>query len=98
MIGKTGVVAALSAHKPGPTVAMRADMDALPLEEQNAVSYRSKHPGMMHACGRDGHQMVPPSVFAALRVTSWRKSSRNERGLHSDDASGIVQNKHHRNP
>jgi amidohydrolase len=70
-IGKTGVVAGLSARRPGPTVAMRADMDALPLDEQNAVSYKSRHPGVMHACGHDGHMTIMLGVARSLVETGW---------------------------
>jgi amidohydrolase len=70
-IGKTGVIATLSAQGPGPTVAMRADMDALPLEEQNEVPYKSKRPGVMHACGHDGHISVMLGVVRSLVETGW---------------------------
>jgi len=70
-IGKTGVIATLSAQRPGPTVAMRADMDALPLEEQNDVPYKSKHPGVMHACGHDGHIAMMLGVVRCLVETGW---------------------------
>jgi amidohydrolase len=72
-IGKTGVVATLSAQRPGPSVAMRADMDALPLEEQNDVPYRSKHPGVMHACGHDAHVAIMLGVVRALVETDWAR-------------------------
>jgi amidohydrolase len=70
-IGKTGVIASLSSQKPGPTVAMRADMDALPLEEQNDVPYRSKHPGVMHACGHDAHIAIMLGVVRFLVEEGW---------------------------
>jgi len=54
-IGKTGVVATLQGSKPGPTIALRADMDALPIQETGDVPFRSIHDGVMHACGHDGH-------------------------------------------
>ncbi len=54
-VGKLGVVALLTGEKPGPTVALRADMDALPVKEVTGKSYASCHDGVMHACGHDGH-------------------------------------------
>ncbi|MEA5510005.1 M20 family metallopeptidase [Crocosphaera sp. UHCC 0190] len=54
-IAKTGIIAIIKSPHPGPVLALRADMDALPIHEENEVSYRSQHQGMMHACGHDGH-------------------------------------------
>ncbi len=53
-VGETGVVA-LVRGRGKKTVGLRADMDALEMPEKNAVPYRSRRPGMMHACGHDGH-------------------------------------------
>src|SRR5262245_16878321 len=50
-MAKTGVVATLNATKPGPCVALRADMDCLPITEETGAAYASKTPGRMHACG-----------------------------------------------
>lgn len=52
---KTGVIATIKGEKPGKTVLLRADMDALEVCEQNEVSYKSQKEGFMHACGHDGH-------------------------------------------
>ncbi len=54
-LAKTGVVGQLKAGSGNRAIALRADMDALPMEEHNGFGHRSKTPGMMHACGHDGH-------------------------------------------
>ena len=54
-IGRTGVIGLITGGKPGPTVMLRADMDALPIQEINDAPYVSQVPGVMHACGHDGH-------------------------------------------
>lgn len=54
-IAKTGIIAVLDTGKQGKTIALRADMDALPLEEPASHECRSQHAGRMHACGHDGH-------------------------------------------
>ncbi len=54
-LAKTGVVGQLKAGSGNRAIALRADMDALPMEEHNGFGHRSQTPGMMHACGHDGH-------------------------------------------
>jgi len=55
LVNGTGVVGFLEGSKPGKTIALRADMDALPIKEENEVPYKSKREGVMHACGHDAH-------------------------------------------
>ncbi|ACK68290.1 amidohydrolase [Rippkaea orientalis PCC 8801] len=57
-IAKTGIVATITSPHPGPVLAIRADMDALPIQEENEVPYCSRHDGIMHACGHDGHTAI----------------------------------------
>jgi amidohydrolase len=54
-VGQTGVVGLLEGEKPGPTVLLRFDMDALPVTELSEAAYASQNSGVMHACGHDGH-------------------------------------------
>jgi amidohydrolase len=63
-VGKTGVVAELGKGK--PIVAIRADMDALPIQEANEVPYKSKNEGVMHACGHDAHMAIALGVAKVL--------------------------------
>jgi len=65
-VGQTGVVGLLEGNGPGKTLMLRADMDALPIQEENDVSYRSQNPGVMHACGHDGHTAILLAVAEVL--------------------------------
>ena len=73
-VAKTGVVALLKGGKPGPVVALRADIDALPVTERNALPFASKErvqfngqeTGVMHACGHDGHMSILMAVAEIL--------------------------------
>jgi len=66
-VAKTGVVGLLKGDKPGKTLMLRADMDALPIQEQNDVDYKSEHDGVMHACGHDGHTAM---LLVAAKILS----------------------------
>jgi amidohydrolase len=57
-IAQTGIVSLIDSGIPGKTVLVRADMDALPIHEENATDYISQTEGVMHACGHDGHTSV----------------------------------------
>jgi len=65
-VGKTGIIALIDGAKPGPTVGIRADMDALPILEQSGGPFASQVPGKMHACGHDVHTVIALGVAAAL--------------------------------
>lgn len=74
-INGTGVVGLLHGAGQGPTLMLRADMDALPIHEESDVPYRSRIDGKMHACGHDGHMAM---LLAAAKILS--QSSENLRG------------------
>jgi amidohydrolase len=65
-VGRTGVVGILEGDQDGPTILYRADMDALPIQEENDVDYASQTPGVMHACGHDGHVTIALGVAKLL--------------------------------
>ena len=65
-IAQFGVVGLLQTGKPGPTVMIRADMDALPLKEETGLSFASIHEGVMHACGHDAHMAMALGAASVL--------------------------------
>lgn len=65
-IAETGVVALIEGATPGPVVLLRFDMDALPITEETGADYASQNPGVMHACGHDGHTAVGLTVARLL--------------------------------
>jgi amidohydrolase len=68
-IGKTGVVGVLRAGSATRTLGLRADMDALPIDETNTFAHRSQHSGRMHACGHDGHTTMLLGAAKYLSAT-----------------------------
>lgn len=77
-IAETGVIALLEGAKPGPVVLLRFDMDALPITEQTGAEYASQNPGVMHACGHDGHTAIGLTVARLLQA-------------HREELSGTVK-------
>jgi amidohydrolase len=77
-VGKTGVVGLLEGSKPGPTLLIRFDMDALPIVEDTGAEYASKNNGVMHACGHDGHTAIGLTVARILQN-------------HRDDIAGTIK-------
>ena len=73
-IGKTVVVGILKGRGEGKTIALRADMDALPIQETSKLEYKSINDGVMHACGHDGHTSI---LLGAAKVLSKMKESIN---------------------
>jgi amidohydrolase len=65
-VGKNGILATLVGGRPGPVTLLRADMDALPMQEQGEAAYRSTRDGVMHACGHDGHMAIMLSAARSL--------------------------------
>ena len=77
-VGQTGVVGLLEGAKPGPTLLIRFDMDALPMSEDTGAEYASQTPGVMHACGHDGHTAIGLPVAKMLHA-------------HREDLAGTVK-------
>ncbi len=77
-IGKTGVVGLLEGAKPGPTLLLRFDMDALPITEETGAAYASQNQGVMHACGHDGHTAIGLTVAKMLHA-------------HRDELAGTIK-------
>jgi amidohydrolase len=75
---RTGVVALLEGAKSGPVLMLRADMDALPISEENEFDYKSQNTGVMHACGHDAHMAM---LLVAAKILSENR----------DDISGAVK-------
>jgi amidohydrolase len=70
--GGTGLRGVLEGATQGPTIALRADMDALPVAEENDTDYRSQEPGVMHACGHDGHMAI---LMGAAKILAARRGA-----------------------
>jgi amidohydrolase len=103
-IAVTGVKAVLRGGKPGKTILLRADMDALPIEEENAVEYRSQTAGTMHACGHDAHTAILLSAarilmrhrdeLAGTVVFCFQPAEEGRGGAKKMVAAGVLENPH----
>lgn len=72
-IGGTGVVAVIEGREPGPSIALRADMDALPMQDESGNAWHSTHDGVAHACGHDGHTAAMLGVAQHLAANPPRR-------------------------
>jgi len=94
-VGKTGVVGLLEGAKPGPTLLLRFDMDALPMTEETGAEYASQNVGVMHACGHDGHTAIGLTVAKILNAHKSELAGSikfcfqpSEEGTNSEDIGG----------
>lgn len=96
----TGVVGTLEGREPGEAIALRADLDALPLEEKNEAAHRSRVPGRMHACGHDGHvamllgaarHLAATRAFAGTVHFVFQPAEENEGGGRVMVAEGLFE-------
>ncbi len=100
-VAGTGVVGLLEGKQGGKTLLVRSDMDALPVQEENNVEYKSKHDGVMHACGHDGHmaillmtarKMVEEKDLKGSIKFVFQPAEEVGRGAHAMIQSGVLEN------
>ena len=104
-VAETGVVGLLRGKESGRVVMLRFDMDALPIQEENECDYRSQTPGVMHACGHDGHTAIGITVARMLAENirdihgtvkfifqPAEEGSKGEKGAPSMVAEGVLEN------
>lgn len=101
---RTWVVGLIEGGLPGDTVALRADMDALPIEEPEGCAFRSEHAGMMHACGHDAHTAIllgAAKVLAGMRAQLhgrvkllFQPAEETDGGAEPMVAAGVMENPH----
>lgn len=103
-MAKTGVVGLLKTERPGKTLLIRADMDALPIHEETGLTFASTHDNMMHACGHDGHMamvLVTAGILARLKdhfsgniKFMFQPAEEGPGGAKPMIAAGILENPH----
>ena len=101
-VAQTGVVALLEGGRPGPVVLLRFDMDALPITEETEAEYASQNPGVMHACGHDGHTAVGLTVARLLHAHAnelagtvklvFQPAEEGQGGAEAMVAAGVLEN------
>lgn len=101
-VGRTGVVGLIEGARPGRTLIIRADMDALPIEEQTGLPFASVNPGKMHACGHDLHtatligigkvlQDIAPRLSGNVKLMFQPAEETQESGARAMIADGILE-------
>jgi amidohydrolase len=103
-IAETGVVAMIEGNRPGRVALLRFDMDALPIQEQTGAPYASQNPGVMHACGHDGHTAIGLTVARLLnshrhQLTGsiklvFQPAEEGDGGAERMLAEGVLENPH----
>ena len=86
---ETGLCVLIRGERPGHTIALRADIDALPLEEETGVPFASKHPGVFHACGHDLHTTM--AIFATRWLSKHRELLRGNVWVYFQPAEEILR-------
>ncbi|PWL18369.1 amidohydrolase [Falsochrobactrum shanghaiense] len=101
-VGRTGVVGLIKGGRPGPTLLIRADMDALPIEEQTGLPFASIYPGKMHACGHDLHtatligigrilKEIAPRLGGSVKLMFQPAEETLESGARAMIADGVLE-------
>lgn len=101
-VGGFGIVADLPGTHDGPRVALRADMDALPVVEETGLPFASRHPGCMHACGHDGHSSMLLGALALLHAEPpvgpvrfiWQPAEETASGARAMIEAGVLEGVH----